>query len=145
MMAPEGWPELMSTPEWQSLCTWQHNAMLEGPEHATERLLLLLRPHLRTPKIWARAPTPLELPADECGTLVLRNVSWLGEDEQTALLKWLDTDRRQVISTTVRPLFPLIARGRFREALYYRLNVVVLSADSTAGRLREPLLRCEHA
>jgi transcriptional regulator of aromatic amino acid metabolism len=41
----------------------------------------------------------------------------------------------QVISTTVHPLFPLLASGLFDEALYYRLNVVFLSIDATGSSL----------
>jgi hypothetical protein len=126
-------PELISTPEWHSVCTRPHNALFEGPEHVTETLLLILAPHLRTPAIWKRAPTPLELPTDECGSLVLRNVSALDRHGQAALSRWLDTGR-QVISTTAHPLFPLITRGLFDEALYYRLNVMLLSTDSIGTR-----------
>jgi hypothetical protein len=127
-------PELISTPEWSRVCTRPHNAIFEGPEHVTETVLLTLAPYLRTPAIWTRAPTTLELPTDERGSLVLRNVSALDRHGQTALLRWLDADR-QVISTTPRPLFPLIARGLFDEALYYRLNVMLLSIDATGAPL----------
>lgn len=125
--------QLTSTSEWRSLCTWQHNVIFEGPEHATESLLLLLEPHLRTPTLWKRAPMPLALPTDECGALVLRNVSALDRHEQAALLRWLDGDRKQVVSTSIHPLFPLIASGLFDEALYYRLNVMLLRIDSTGA------------
>ena len=54
--------ELIATPEWHSVSTRQHNAIFEGPEHATERLLLLLEPYLRTPAIWKRAPMATRTP-----------------------------------------------------------------------------------
>jgi transcriptional regulator of acetoin/glycerol metabolism len=57
----------------------------------------------------------------------------LGRHEQAALLEWLDGERKQVVSTTVDPLFPLIARGLFDEALYYRLNVMLMRIDSTGA------------
>ena len=126
-------PELISTPEWHSVCTRQHNAIFEGPAHATKSLLLLLQPYLRTPTIWKCAPMPLELPTRGCGALVLHNVGALDGHEQAALLGWLDADRTQVVSTTPRPLFPLVARGLFDETLYYRLNVMRLSIDSTGA------------
>jgi hypothetical protein len=122
--------ELTATPEWLSVSTGQHNAIFEGPEHATEGFLLLLEPSLRTPAIWKRAPLPLDLPATGCGALVVRNVCALDRREQAALRKWLDTGRKQVISTTTQPLFPLIAEGLFDETLYYRLNVLLLRIDS---------------
>lgn len=118
--------ELISTPEWLSLSTRQHNAIFEGPEHATESLLLLLQPSLRTPAIWKRAPEPLELPGEEGGALVLRNVGALGRHEQAALSRWLEASLKQVVATTVDPLFPLVVRGLFDEALYYRLNTMLM-------------------
>jgi transcriptional regulator of acetoin/glycerol metabolism len=128
-------PEIIATPEWLSVSTRQHNAILEGPEHAAEDLLLLLEPSLRTPAIRKRAPIALELPTEGCGALVLRNVSELDRDEQAALLRWLDAERKQVVSTTARPLFPLIAKGLFDEALYYRLNITLMRFDSTGAPL----------
>ena len=125
--------ELISTPEWLSVSTRQHNAIFEGPEHATEGLLLLLQPSLRTPAIWKRAPMPLELPTDECGALVLQNVCALDRHEQAALSRWLDASRKQVVATTVDSLFQLVARGLFDEALYYRLNTMLMRIDSTGS------------
>jgi hypothetical protein len=55
----------------------------------------------------------------------------LDREEQGALLKWLETDRKQVVSTTTEPLFPLIADGRFNEALYYRLNILLMRIGTT--------------
>ena len=124
-------PELISTPEWHSVCNRWHNAMLEGPERVTEGLLLLLAPYLRAPALWKRAPTPLELPTGECGSLVVRNISALDKDGQAALLRWLETGRKHVISTTAHPLFPLTACGLFDEALYFRLNVMRVSIGSS--------------
>ena len=126
-------PELISTPEWLSVSTRQHNAIFEGPEHATEGLLLLLQPSLRTPAIWKRAPMPLELPTDECGALVLQNVCALDRHEQAALSRWLDASRKQVVATTVDSLFQLVACGLFDEALYYRLNTMLMRIDSTGS------------
>ena len=125
--------ELLATPEWHSVSTWQHNVMFEGPEHATEALLLALEPYLRAPALWKRAPTQLQLPSAGGGALVVRNVGALGRQEQAALLRWLDVERKQVISTTAHPLFPMIAQGLFDEALYYRLNVMLVKVDSTGA------------
>jgi hypothetical protein len=123
--------ELHSMPEWHSVCALHLNALVEGPEHATESLLRLLEPSLRTPAIWQGAP--LELPNGECGALVVRNVAELNADEQAALSTWLEADGRQVVSTSAHPLFPLVARGLFGEALYYRLNVILVCIDSTGA------------
>ena len=54
----------------------------------------------------------------------MRNPGWL---------RWLENsiDQKQVVSTTVQPLFPLVERGLFAEALYYRLNVMLLCVDAS--------------
>jgi Sigma-54 interaction domain len=128
-----------STPEWRGVCARHHNMLLEGPEDSTKEALLLLKPHLRKPVVWARSQTPFELPAGECGGLVLQDVAALGRQEQAGLLAWLEdpTDRKQVVATTAHPLFPLVERGLFDETLYYRLAVIRLCVDSSltvAGR-----------
>jgi transcriptional regulator of acetoin/glycerol metabolism len=64
---------------------------------------------------------------------VLRNVGALDQSNQSSLLRWLDGGQRQVVSTTVHPLFPLVARGLFDEQLYYRLNTMLIRLDSTGG------------
>jgi len=119
-------PDVISSPEWYGVCASPHNALLEGPAHATERLLTLLQPYLRRPTVWTSPPPPLELPNGECGALVVKDVSAFDRHDQAALLKWLDCHRTQVVSTSTQPLFPLIASGRFEEALYYRLNATLL-------------------
>jgi len=116
----------ISLHEWYGVCGLPHNALLEGPAHATECLLSLLAPHLRQPTVWTSPPSPLELPGGECGTLVLSDVSAFGRHDQAALLEWIDGHRTQVVSTSSQPLFPLIASGLFDETLYYRLNVTLL-------------------
>jgi hypothetical protein len=115
--------------EWDFLRTWRHNVMLEGPQESTDCLVRLLLPYLPRPVLWNPLHTPLPLPAGECGALVLQDVAALGRAEQNTLLKWLDdsNQRRQVISTTRRSLFPLVGRGLFDAVLYYRLNVMLLS------------------
>ena len=125
--------EVISSLEWRSLCARQHNVMFEGPAQATEGLLRLLEPHLRAPAIWKGARTPLEIPMDDCGALVVQDVSSLDRREQAALLRWLGEGRTQVVSTTDHSLLPLIARGAFDEALYYRLNVTLIRLDATGA------------
>jgi Sigma-54 interaction domain len=117
---------LISSPEWHGLSTVPHNALFEGPAHATACLLIVLQPYLRRPTVWSSPAPPLELPTGECGALVLQNVWAFNSHDQAALLKWINCHRTQVVSTSTQPLFPLIARGLFDEALYYRLNATLL-------------------
>ncbi len=74
---------------------------------------------------WCGAPPAR---CDRPATLVVRSVSALDQDQQQALLAWLDApgNRMQVISTTTDPLYPLVSRGAFLANLYYRLNVLLL-------------------
>jgi DNA-binding NtrC family response regulator len=62
------------------------------------------------------------------GTLILEDVAALSRDQQTALLQWLEDVGRsvQIIATDTEPVFPLVEKGRFLDALYYRLNTVLL-------------------
>jgi hypothetical protein len=135
VVSPEQELELISTPEWGSLCRERHNLLLEGPEESTEGVLLFLAPYLRKPVFWKPSQAPFARATGECGALVLQNVAALGREEQSELLRWIDdsSGRTQVVSTTAQPLFPLVKRGLFDEALYYRLNVVLLCVDSSGA------------
>jgi hypothetical protein len=125
---------LQSYADWRIVCASHHNVLLEGPEAATAGVLLLLKRHLRQPVLRTRHGAPLELPTAAVGTLILEEVAALSAKEQTRLLQWLDDDaheRPRIVSTTARPLFPLLALGLFDAALYYRLNVMLLQVDRT--------------
>jgi hypothetical protein len=139
---PGGGQDIISALDWDRVCTGRHNVLLEGPDESTDDLVRLLEPHLRAPVLWRPVPAASALPAGDCGTLVLQNVGALGRVEQADLRRWLDVSggRKQVISTTARSLFPLVERGLFDEALYYRLNVMLLcvSPGAASERLTDP-------
>jgi len=111
----------------------QHRILLEGPAVSIEVVLLLLAPYLREPITWNRLGTRLELPSDNCGALVLQNVSGLNRHDQARLFAWLNdpTHHTQIVSTTTTPLFPLVCSNHFDATLYYRLNVVRCPLDQT--------------
>jgi len=52
--------------------------------------------------------------------------------QQIDLFDWLDRfgTTSQILSFTSSALWPLVERGRFLAGLFYRLNVVTLTADS---------------
>ncbi len=108
------------------------NVLLEGPETAIEPAVRRLLPHLRQPIVSLRSGTALSLPTMEIGTLILDEVHTLTPQDQVRLLEWLNgaTARPQVISTSSQPLFRCVERGRFAEALYYRLNIIRVRIDS---------------
>jgi hypothetical protein len=114
--------------EWQLLTEQSYNVLLEGPAAATDAALRLLQPHIREPIVWHRPPATLDLPSGTPRALILRDAAALSRDEQRRLLAWMgDTGSvTQIVSTSTRPLFPLVAAGLFDAALYYRLNVLLL-------------------
>jgi Sigma-54 interaction domain len=126
--------------EWRSLSEHPYNVLLEGAATATDAALHLLQPHLRQPIVWQRPHAPLDLSGVEARALVLRDAAALSGDDQRRLLAWIDHtgSRTQIISTTERPLFALVAEGLFDAALYYRLNVMLLRVGSP-NRLGSPV------
>ena len=123
-------------PEWRILRAHRHNVLLEGPASATNAVLRLLQPHIREPIRWGRPHRALTLPSGEAGALILRNVTALSADDQKRLLEWIvrTGSHTQIVSTTDRPLFALVTRGLFDEALYYCLNLMLLQVGSKHSR-----------
>jgi hypothetical protein len=76
---------------------------------------------------WPHKPAPGCRP-EGVHTLVLLDPEQLDEADQERLYFWLEHEGRaaRVVSIIVRPLFPLVVTGRFREDLYYRLNTLFL-------------------
>ena len=114
------------TLEWNAVASEHCNVLVEAVPAVAAPVLAELRGHLRAPiheynpNVGSPVPEPTE------GTLILLEVASLGPRQQAKLLRWL-TDRHgsvQVASTSSEPLFPLVERGAFDAALYYRLNVV---------------------
>ena len=62
--------------------------------------------------------------------LLIGDVSTLMLEQQLDFYDWLDRfgESAQVVSVTSVPLWPIVERGRFLEGLFYRLNVVSLTA-----------------
>ena len=86
------------------------------------------RPHL------CLLPGPLELPTDDGRRLLSGDVSTLRLQQQIALYDWIESRHEsvQVISFTSVPLWPMVSNGRFLEGLFYRLNVMSVSAAMCA-------------
>ena len=95
--------------------------------------------------------------ANEGGTLLLDEIGEVSLDQQVKLLRFLETGEVhplgetravkvdvRIIAATNRPLETLIAEGRFREDLYYRLNVVRFLVPPLRERREEILPFFEH-
>jgi len=114
--------------EWRLLSEQPCNVLLEGTVGATDAVLRLLHPHIGKPIAQHDPPAVFDLPSGEARALVLRDAPALSRDDQRRLLAWMDGkgSRTQVIATASRPLFPLVAAGLFENALYYRLNILLM-------------------
>ena len=122
-------------PEWDSITSAHHNALLEGPQATTRSALVLLVPYLSQPVVWRRPGEALELEADPCRTLIVEDVGALDRQEQSRLSGWLDGAGRrvQVLSTNTDALFSLVTRGGFDERLYYRLSIMLVQCRVLRG------------
>ncbi|RUO77411.1 transcriptional regulator TyrR [Idiomarina seosinensis] len=91
------------------------------------------------------------------GTVLLDSVGEMSISLQAKLLRFLEDGvfRRigeekevsvnvRIICTAQNHLFELVEQGRFREDLYYRLNVLVLSLPPLRERRNDVLLLAEH-
>jgi hypothetical protein len=119
-----------SAADWRRAAIARHNMLVDGTEAQVQAILRLLTPYLRQPVIWLQRGISQALPAEESCTLVMQNIAALDRQDQLRLRVWLDdaTHRRQVVSTSAYPLFPLVDCGVFDATLYYRLSLVRVSA-----------------
>jgi hypothetical protein len=114
--------------EWKLILRARPNLLVEGPHESTERLIAVLASHSPAPPDDWRHSTESAPDA----ALLVRDVDTLSAEDQRELMNRIKGDEgpftpRQVISTSATPVFPLIERGLFLEALYYRLNSVRLT------------------
>jgi Sigma-54 interaction domain len=118
----------ISVPDWCALLASDANAVVVGADSAIVRLWTSVWSTLRKPVCWVESGR-LWLPPQLAGTLVLRNVSDLIQQDQVRLLDWLNEDGRsiRVLASTPRPLFPDVETGVFLDRLYYRLNTLHFS------------------
>lgn len=115
------------TDSWQVLQAARPNVLVIEPDaRQRARKVEAVLEGTREP-IWRCEKSPLALPADPVGTLVVPDVSRLTLEEQHELLAWAESHRStQLVSVSPRPLFPSVAAGTFLDGLYYRLNVLLL-------------------
>jgi hypothetical protein len=105
----------------------QARALVIGPERATGAVIRALRADFGSPVLTVRRDGALTLPAP-AGTLLIHDVATLNLAEQDRVLQWLDVRPlgTSVVAVTSEPLFPLVQRGSFLPALFYRLNLIVI-------------------
>jgi hypothetical protein len=122
--------------EWHILKTACPNVLVTGPTDAVERSLATLWPYLEQP-VCCETPDTLLSSSGDVRTFVIRDVDRLSASQQRQLALWLERSaatRIRVVSTSAVSLFPLVAAGLFLEALYYRLNMLLLDAQPHSWR-----------
>jgi len=126
-------PEQMLV-DMDALARRRANALIIGDQFAVRRVLNTVWPSLAKPVQWVEG-TRLALPVQPGGTLILDAGDRLSERDQASFLGWLDDSGRSacVLTTSPRPLFPLVEAGLFVDVLYYRLNQVFIDAGSVLG------------
>jgi len=113
--------------DWEALVATRANTVVVGNEDAALGVWTAVWPTLQKPIYWVDADR-LSLPRQSAGTLILRGAHALSPSAQQQVFEWLDRDARatRVLTTTPHSLFPLVEDGSFLEALYYRLNMLLL-------------------
>jgi hypothetical protein len=117
--------DLIAQEPWDIVVRNRAGVLIVGPSGTIGAFLTNLEPWLMEPIVYLACQTDIQLPPSTAGgTLVLCDVDQLSEESQRRLMDWFvaDDHKTQVISTAARPLIPVVRRGQFLEALYYRLN-----------------------
>jgi NtrC-family two-component system response regulator AlgB len=130
---------------------------VHAPALAGELMTSTLFGHRKGAFTGAVADAPGKVEEAEHGTLFLDEVGDLNVDAQARLLRFLndrtyerlgDTRERtadvRVVAATNRPLEDEIKAGRFREDLFYRLNVITLTPPPLRERPEDLLALAEH-
>ena len=107
--------------------TSRPNVLVIGPVAQVEDTVSTIVATLLTPVCYWTPDAPLAALGAE-STVVIRDVATWCLDLQQAWLTWLNEPGRRprIIATSSIEIFPLVAQGLFLEALYYRLNTVLV-------------------
>ncbi len=140
---PQGKPLANAPADWAKLAAARYNVLIEGPRLAIESAVVMVEKGLTGLIVKKRSEDPLDLDRclrhnAGCCTLILEDIIRLTVDEQTRLQQSLDySPRMRVIATASSAVFQLVERGLFDEALYYRLNVMLVRV----GAVEQPTAR----
>ena len=123
---------LLAAEPWDRIVAKRIPVLVTGTDVSIDRFLDELKPLLPAPLTSIDCGSPLTLNGFADGeTVVLRHLDRCELASQQQLLERLHVRPVgiQVIGTSSRSLFPLIATGAFLELLYYRLNIVHVELD----------------
>jgi hypothetical protein len=119
--------------EWRAVRLTQANTLLIASAFAADQLVDHAKTFLPAPIHECNCAVGLSLPAD-VNTVILRRVDALVAEDQSVLLRWLvlRASAVQLLSVCEKPLFPLVERAEFLDALFYQLNVITILHPSVS-------------
>jgi hypothetical protein len=122
-----GLPSMWTPPIPPFVLRTQLNVLCLGTTKQASDFIAGLLPSLAEPIVLFDAADSLQL-REPIGTLILANATEMSMAQQVDLLARLEDSlqRTRLITTVGRPLFPEVEAGRFLDALYYRLNTILL-------------------
>jgi hypothetical protein len=142
-MPPPDLPVSYSEAEWLRFVTADRrpNLLVSCSNSGVGPVVAQLMDVCNRPMHVRQLPNALDLGPETRGTVLICDVARLTFDQQLELYGWLSERRpdTQVVSITSASLPALVASGRFHEGLFYRLNVVSLTATVGDGRKRAGL------
>jgi hypothetical protein len=126
--------------EWSVIRRTNLPVLFVGPAASVKPALARLRPHLGGPVSYWRPAVATEPPSTTRGALVIWDVDTLDGEQQQRLLAWMAGRGAnvRVVSIAERPVFPLLRRKVFLDALYYRLNALYVTLEDGLDDLHHP-------
>jgi hypothetical protein len=112
------------------------NLLLIGPDTATRPYLDRL---MTLPSVRSCDSTEPCLPNEPVRGLIVRDVERLTPEGQDQLVEWLNGPgfHTRIVATSVTSLYPMVERGEFSDALYYRINMVILLLEESSASAAE--------
>jgi hypothetical protein len=126
-----GMPASFSGGEWRMLRAARPNILIIGADEAVSPAVSAIVGVLpgAVARLAPNAPPPHDGVAE---MLIMPDIAELTAERQREWLAWLDSvegRRPQIVATSAVPLYPLVVSELFLEALYYRLNTILLDAQ----------------
>jgi hypothetical protein len=121
---------------WPAWPKHRPNLLLISPDEILDRAVSFVLESCAPPFHFCSLPGTLLLPDTRTGTLLLWDVASLTAVQQSSLYDWIGSSRGnlQIVSMTSKRLDLMVRSGEFKDGLYYRLNVVRLTADDQFDR-----------
>jgi len=130
-----GTPVSFSDSEWRMLRAARPNILIIGGSEAVEPAVSAIVGGLPGPVSYL-APNAAPPSEEDTEMVIVPDVAVLSVERQREWLTWLsdlDARRPQIVATSTVPVYPLVMQETFLEALYYRLNTILLDVQEPAS------------